>query len=185
MRLGSRCSRDSECRATTDERSARAPRPDAAGGDVRRRAVRERRQRSVLHSCRAGPALHGRRATAVASRGSGATPGSVTDVREIAARHRVHDARPPLGAARRPPMRRRPYRAHCTAAFASADGVALAPARARARHVAGNPSHAAPVGRKKNGRRPHRCLQSGRESALRRPQTLRPGLRRRSRRTLR
>jgi hypothetical protein len=51
--------------------------------------------------------------------------------------------------------------------------------------VAGRAAHLAPAGEEKNGRRPHRCLQSDREVALRRPRNPDHDLRRRSKRRMR
>ena len=108
---------------------------------------------------------------------------SVANVRNEAARHRVHDAQPALGAARRLATRRGPWRADWGAGLAGDSATRLP--RARPHDLARRPAHLAPAGEEKNGRRPHRCLQSGREVALRRPQNLDHEVRRRSKRRTR
>ena len=105
---------------------------------------------------------------------------SVANVREEAARHRVHDAQPALGAARRLATRRGPCRPDWDANLADDSATRLP--QARPHDVARRPAHLAPAGEEKNGRRPHRCLQSGREVALRRPRNLDHEVRRRSKR---
>lgn len=109
----------------------------------------------------------------------GPTPAgvSVANVRDEAARHRMHDAHPALGAARRLAMRRRPCRSDRGTGLADEPATRLT--QARAHDMAERPAHFAPTGEEKNGRRPHRCLQSEREVALRRPRNPDHGLRRR------
>ena len=99
----------------------------------------------------------------------GAAPGiaSVANVRNETARHCVHDALPALGTARRLAAHRGPGRSDWGAG--PADEPATRLPQARPHDVAGRTAHLAPAGKEKNGRRPHRCLQSGREVALRRP----------------
>ena len=97
----------------------------------------------------------------------GPAPASVANVRNEAARHRVHDAQSTLGAARWLAARRGPRRPDCRVRLA--DDPATRLPQARPDDVAGRSAHLAPAGEEKNGRRPHRCLQSEREVALRRP----------------
>jgi hypothetical protein len=100
--------------------------------------------------------------------------GSVANVRNEAARHRVHDAQPPLGAARRVALR---CGRGTDRGAGLADDSATGLSQACPDDVVGTTARFAPAGEEKNGRRPHRCLQSGREIALRRPQNLEQDLR--------
>ncbi len=131
--------------------------------------ARRRRPRSPLAQgggCAAGAT---RRSTAGAARPASVAPERpllVPHQRQEAARNHVHDALARLGEPR--------GRAARAARVAHAGGVvprrAPQAARARAGGAAGRPALRTPVRAEKNGRRPHRCLQSGREPASRRPQ---------------
>ena len=228
-----RCRSSSECRATTDERSARVRagvRPsrkrDVAGcvPAARRRATTRAAQlprtpgtswpphvvkctlpraraagtyardhvhlrhaedarvaahpHSSARSMRDNVRAHGREAVGATGTPRRYDGTSVTDEREEAARHRVHDAHAALDAARQAARRRRSRPMDHGAR--GAESAAMTRPWARPQGVPRNPAQAAPVGGEKNGRRPHRCLQSDRESALRRPQTLDHEVRRRS-----
>jgi hypothetical protein len=92
---------------------------------------------------------------------------SVPDQRQESARHRVDDALAWLHAARgRAPRRGAQRPAGVRTNVASR---AVRSAHAGALHVTGRPALRTPTSGQKNGRRPHRCLQSGRKKTSRRP----------------
>ncbi len=88
-----------------------------------------------------------------------ASGGSVPHERQEPARDHMNDALAGLRETRRRAARA----AQRPRALAVVPRRALGQARALAPRVPCRAPHLAPVGAKKNGRRPHRCLQSGRE----------------------
>jgi hypothetical protein len=96
-----------------------------------------------------------------------ATGRSVSNERQEAARDHVNDAFPRLRETRRRAARA----AQRPGTRSVVPRRALRQARAFAPRVPCRAPHRATVRAKKNGRRPHRCLQSGRNQDSRRPQT--------------